>query len=138
MLRQNRYQDGQFICAEQALTIDQDEILISAEHAIVIALEPEQVEGIAGLMTFIRQIIKAVPALDNEVQDFYETISHDTDFPHSLSIIYFDGNDVILDYWSDEMNNQFSVIFTHENEAWWLKEWNGRTVPDTWHISHKQ
>ncbi len=138
MLRQNRYQDEQFIRAEQALTINQDEILISAEHAIVIALEPEQVDGITGLMTFIRKIIKAVPALDNEVQDFYETISSDTDFPHSLSIIYFDGNDVILDYWSDEMNNQFSVIFTHEHEAWWLKEWNGRTVPDTWHTSRKK
>lgn len=132
MLRQNRYKDKDFIHSTHQLEIIKDEILISKEHGIVIGLEPYQVVKFEDLQEFIIKIISKIPELDNETQDFYETISDDTDFPHSLSVIYLDGNQIILDYWSDEVNNQFSVIFDFENDIFKLKNWNYREVALNW------
>ncbi|MGL5434398.1 MAG: hypothetical protein ACRDBO_03235 [Lachnospiraceae bacterium] len=132
MLRQNRYKDIDFIRSPQELELIQGEIIVSKAHDIVIALEPDQVGKFEELQTFIMRIIREIPILDNETQDYYETISTDTDFPHSLSVVYFEENRVILDYWSDEFNNQFSIVFSFENGAWLLKTWNAKEIPLNW------
>ncbi|GEM_PF-5130175 len=132
MLRQNRYRDSGFIRSPQELELIQGEILVSKEYDIVIALEPEQVENFEELQIFIMKVIREIPKFDNETQDYYETISTDTDFPHSLSVLYIEDNSVVLDYWSDLENNQFSIIFNFENEVWRLKKWNAKDVPVDW------
>lgn len=129
MLRQNRYSRIDFIDSAEKLEIRQDEILISPRHGIVIALEPEQVERYEELKEFIMQLIVKIPELDNETQDFYEIISSETDFPHSLAIVYFDEQEVRLDYWSDNENNQFDVVFS---PGWQLVRWNRHLVAPNW------
>jgi hypothetical protein len=132
MLRQNRYKENDFVCSFKELKVIQDEITVSEVHNIVIALEPDQVEKSGELQMFIMEIVRAIPKLDNETQDYYETISDDTDFPHSLSVIRFEGNEAVLDYWSDEENNQFPVTFYFESGGWILKDWNNTGVPLDW------
>lgn len=66
MLRQNRYKYQDFILDTGLRTHNEDEILISEIHDIVIALEPDQVQNFETLKPLITEIIKAVPKLDNE------------------------------------------------------------------------
>ncbi|WP_010252858.1 hypothetical protein [Acetivibrio cellulolyticus] len=132
MLRQNRYKYEDFVVLAEDLMLCKNEILVSEKHDIAIVLEPQQVDIYNELKDFIIEIVKNIPWFDNETQDYYETISDDTDFPHSLAAIYFEGNEVTLDYWSEDVNNQFSIIFQLENSVWLLKRWNIMDVPSDW------
>lgn len=118
-----------FILSSQALTLNGDEILISEKHDIVVALEPNQIEQYSDLKDFIVEISRSIPNFDNLTQDYYETMSDDIDFPYNLSVVYFEGNKVILDYWSEQVNNQFDIVFTRHASSWKLVSWNGKDIP---------
>ena len=128
MLRQGRYRSTDFISDPNELKLVNDEIIVSEKHYIVIGMEPHQVKRYTELKGFIMEIIRSIPRFDDETQDYYEIISDDSDFPHSLEVIWFADNEVILDYWSEEVNNQFNIKFSFENNIFRMKEWNGMKV----------
>lgn len=128
MLRQNRYKVEDFISSSDELELNKDEICISERHDIVIALEPRQVDAYEGLKDFLIEISRNIPIFDNLTQDYYETVSDETDFPHDLSVVYFEDRRVTLDYWSQRENNQFDVVFSYEKTGWKLISWNGKNI----------
>lgn len=132
MLKQNRYLKEDFYHESNQLRKQNDEVYISDKHNIVIGLEPHQIENYKDLIPFILNIINHIPMLDNWTQDYFEKISNDTDLAHTLEVIYFEGNTVHFDYWSEVTCNQFPVNFCYENEEWILKEWNQKPVPHDW------
>nr|ELR5112605.1 hypothetical protein [Providencia stuartii] len=126
MKRINRYHENDFIATESDIVLDSDEVTVSTKNDIVIGLEPEQVVNFESLKEFIVEISRNIPNFDNQVQRYFYNIDKEPDFPHNLSVIYIEDNSAILDYWSEEVNNQFTMTFQYNNGIWKLIDANGR------------
>ncbi|AXH62121.1 hypothetical protein ABN306_02370 [Providencia huaxiensis] len=127
MKRINRYQAEDFITTLGDVILNYDEVTVSQKHDIVIGLEPEQVDNFESLKGFIVEISKAIPDFDNQVQRYFYHRNKESDFPHNLNVIYIEGNTVILDYWSEMVNNQFTMTFQYNSGVWKLIDANGRS-----------
>ncbi|MEY0432734.1 hypothetical protein [Providencia huaxiensis] len=126
MKRINRYQVEDFITTLGDVILSGDEVNVSPKHDIVIGLDPEQIANFDNLKGFIVEISRAIPDFDNQVQRYFYSRTNEPDFPHHLSVIYIEEDTIILDYWSEMVNNQFTMTFQYNNGFWKLIDANGR------------
>ncbi|MGN0536846.1 MAG: hypothetical protein ACI4M3_02580, partial [Acutalibacteraceae bacterium] len=120
----NRYNDiTKFITDSSELKIENGSyVYISSEKDYNIAVDLENhVDEFEKLKPFIVFLAKHICELDNIVQRFDKKHYLDTSEPDILSIIYIDGNDIILEYWGATVNTEYDVVFEYKDNQFRLK-----------------
>lgn len=132
----DRYSDiTKFITDSSQLKIEYGSyVYISKEEDYDIAVDlDENIDKFEALKPFIVFLAKHICELDNITQRFWNRRHPDDIMEDILSIVYIDGNDIILEYWGATVNTQYDVIFEYKNNWFRLKSFGAiKDIPGDW------
>lgn len=132
----NRYDDpGKLVTDPERLElINGAEVCLWRGSGFEIVADLEgRTEEFERLRPFLALAAAHLGEMDNTAQRFNRLYCKGAGFPYTLSVVYPDEPYIVLEYWGEQENTQFDVVFEHKNGGFELRSFGlVREIPPDW------